>query len=108
MARKSASKSARPGPPDEPTFEEALQQLEGLVEAMENDQLPLEQLVAHYEKGAKLLQHCEQTLAAARKRIELIKLAPTEEKGLASGADPDETAGTAAPDAEDDDDIRLL
>ena len=38
------------------TFEEAMEELESLVEAMEGDQLPLEELVAHYEKGAGLLQ----------------------------------------------------
>ena len=47
------------------TFEEAMEELESLVEAMEGDQLPLEELVAHYETGAGLLQLCEKVLAAA-------------------------------------------
>ena len=41
------------------TFEDAMGELETLVEAIENDQLPLEDLVAHYERGAGLLKHCE-------------------------------------------------
>lgn len=104
MARKSANKQP-------PAFEEALKDLESLVEAMENDQLPLEDLVSSYEKGAKLLRHCEQILAAARKRIELIEISPPDENGLETGGSSDEDAG--GPDesdagADESDDIRLL
>ena len=38
-----------------PLFEEALQKLEGLVESMEADDLPLETLLARYEEGARLV-----------------------------------------------------
>jgi exodeoxyribonuclease VII small subunit len=104
MAKKTATKKA-------PAFEDALSDLENLVEAMENDQLPLEDLVAHYEKGAKLLQHCEQVLDAARKRIELIEISPSAENGLESSASPAEdsvASGDLDPEADDNDDIRLL
>ena len=107
MPRKSAKKQAASGQ----SFEEALGELEGLVEAMENDQLPLEKLVAHYEKGARLLQHCEQVLAEARKRIELIELNPTPENELAQEASSvDDQQSPAAPATGQDpqDDIRLL
>ena len=92
------------------SFEEALAQLEELVEAMENDQLPLEQLVGHYERGARLLQHCEQVLAAARKRIELIGVGPAAENTLAPPPDEgDNEEPSGAPDAGGpDDEIRLL
>ncbi len=59
----------------EPSFEQALAELEELVAAMEEDQLPLEELVEHYEKGSKLLARCEAVLDSARKRLELITLA---------------------------------
>ena len=104
MARKSAA-------PKGPAFEKALGDLEKLVEAMENDQLPLEELVAHYEKGAKLLQHCEQVLDTARKRIELIEISPPAENGLEAEASSAETSGASGnvdPEANDQDDIRLL
>lgn len=105
MARKQASKKAR-------SFEESITELEELVEAMENDQLPLEELVAHYEKGAGLLQHCEQVLAAAKKRIELIEVSGSREKELdqePEATDDQESAGGSAPSHDDDDhDIRLL
>lgn len=104
MARKQARK-------DDRSFEEAMSELEELVEAMENDQLPLEELVAHYEKGAGLLKHCEKVLAAARKRIELIEVGRSAEKELAEPPDADEdreNAGPSSPGDDQDDDIRLL
>ena len=104
MARKATSAKS-------PAFEDALSDLERLVEAMENDQLPLEDLVSHYEKGAKLLQHCEQVLNAARKRIELIEISPQEQNELESNASPAEdsnASGDLDPESDDKDDIRLL
>ena len=57
-----------------PSFEDALAGLESIVEAMEHEQLPLEDLVAYYEKGSILLDRCESLLRSARDRIELITL----------------------------------
>ena len=53
-------------------------ELESIVEAMESEQLPLEELVARYEAGSSLLKHCASILSTARKRIELIPLADQE------------------------------
>lgn len=100
MAKKTTTKTAPP------TFETALGELEELIETMESDQLPLETLVSSYEKGAELLKHCEKVLADARKRIEVVQLSGSDEKGLASGSkqdeDPSHTSDTDA------DDIRLF
>jgi len=93
------------------TFEQAMGELETLVEAMENDQLPLAELVAHYEKGAGLLRHCEKVLAAAKERIELIEVGNSSEKDLAPtpGEDDDALSSDGSSPAETlDDDIRLL
>ncbi len=54
------------------TFEEALERLETLVEAMESGQLPLEEMLARYEEGTLLVQLCGEKLAAAEKRIEIV------------------------------------
>lgn len=56
----------------EQTFETALQRLEHVVEEMESDKLPLEDLLTHYEEGIKLVQVCQEKLTAAEKRIEII------------------------------------
>ena len=93
------------------TFEEAMGELESLVEAMENDQLPLEDLVAHYEKGAGLLRHCEKVLSAAKERIELIEVSNSPEKDLVPGPEEDDgSAGSSGPSSVEsvEDDIRLL
>ena len=104
MPRKPTSKKP-------PSFEEALGSLEELVEAMENDQLPLEDLVSHYEKGAGLLQHCEKVLKTAKKRIELIEISPPPENELESTPSTSNGPGShgrSRPDGEEDDDIQLL
>ncbi len=56
----------------EPTFESALERLEQIVEEMEGDRLPLEELLGRYEEGTSLVKVCQQRLSAAEKRIELI------------------------------------
>ena len=74
--------SRRKTDPTNPTtdlsFEDAMAELENIVEAMEGEQLPLEELIARYEAGARLLKHCDSVLTGARKRIELITLADRE------------------------------
>ena len=56
-----------------PPFEEALQKLEGVVEAMEADDLPLETLLAQYEEGAKLVKICQEKLAEAELKIQQLE-----------------------------------
>lgn len=58
--------------PGEGGFEEALQQLEKLVEQMESPELPLETIVEKYETGMKLVAACTEKLQAAEKRISLL------------------------------------
>lgn len=97
-----------------PSFEEALSGLESIVEAMENESLPLEELVAHYEKGFTLLTHCESILQSARSRIELITLRNQDEIGLDAPAKaldhPDDFGPSEdlADSDDDDNDIRLF
>ena len=59
-----------------PTFEQALEELEEMVDTMESGQLPLEKLITSYERGAELINHCETVLNDARERLELITLKP--------------------------------
>jgi exodeoxyribonuclease VII small subunit len=56
-----------------PPFEEALKKLEGIVEAMESDDLPLETLLAKYEEGAKLVKNCHEKLAEAELKIQQLE-----------------------------------
>lgn len=59
--------------PEAPQFEEALEQLEALVAAMEDGAIPLSDLVAKYEEGTRLLKLCQNRLKDAELKIELIK-----------------------------------
>jgi len=60
-------------PAKTPPFEEALQKLESVVEAMESDDLPLETLLAKYEEGAKLVKICQEKLAEAELKIQQLE-----------------------------------
>ena len=54
-------------------FEEALKKLEGLVGAMESDDLPLEALLAKYEEGTRLVKICQEKLAEAELKIQQLE-----------------------------------
>jgi exodeoxyribonuclease VII small subunit len=56
----------------QPSFENAVERLEQIVELMESDKMPLEDLLVSYEEGTKLVKFCQQQLEAAEKRIEII------------------------------------
>ena len=50
-----------------------MKKLEGVVEAMESDDLPLETLLAKYEEGAKLVKICQEKLADAELKIQQLE-----------------------------------
>ena len=56
----------------EQTFESAIERLDRIVGEMESEKLPLEDLIVRYEEGTKLVRVCQEKLAAAEKRIEII------------------------------------
>jgi exodeoxyribonuclease VII small subunit len=60
-------------PPEEPSFEKALEELESLVAKMEDGKLPLEESLAAYQRGAQLLKYCEGKLSAAQARISVLE-----------------------------------
>jgi exodeoxyribonuclease VII small subunit len=64
---------AQNNPAKTPPFEEALKKLEGIVEAMESDDLPLEKLLEKYEEGSKLVTICQGKLAEAELKIQQLE-----------------------------------
>ena len=66
------SKVTKPGT-DELPFEDALNRLESIVESMESDDLPLEQLLTRFEEGARLSRLCQQRLADAVVKIQKLE-----------------------------------
>ncbi len=94
---------------DSLSFEDALASIEEIVESMEGDQLPLEDLVTQYEKGSVLLKHCESVLSSARKRIELITLANREDSGQDTAQIPPKSTPSENDEVSDEpNDIRLF
>ncbi len=58
----------------EPTsYEAALQELEQLVVRIESGQLPLDQLLAGYQRGAALLALCRERLEAVQNQIQVLE-----------------------------------
>lgn len=54
------------------TFEQALEELDGLVRAMEAGQLPLEEALAAYRRGTELAQHCQNRLTQAEAQVKVL------------------------------------
>lgn len=57
-------------PVEELTYEEALAELEGIVDGLENEQNPLEAAIKLYERGQALLTHCGALLEAAQLKVQ--------------------------------------
>ena len=65
--------SASPASELPATYEAALQELEQLVAAMDAGQLPLDQLLAQYQRGAALLRFCREKLDAVEQQIRVFE-----------------------------------
>ena len=55
-----------------PSFESALSELERIVAAMEAGQMPLQDALDAYKRGAALLRQCQATLSAAEQQIRIL------------------------------------
>ena len=56
------------------SFEQAIGELEGIVEKLERGDVPLEQSIAIYERGEALKKRCETLLRSAEMRVEKVRL----------------------------------
>jgi exodeoxyribonuclease VII small subunit len=54
------------------SFEAALAEIENIVAAMEAGQLPLEQSLTAYKRGAELLQYCQARLQEAQQQVKIL------------------------------------
>jgi exodeoxyribonuclease VII small subunit len=55
------------------SFESAIGELESIVQSMESGPLTLEASLAAYERGIELLKHCQETLANADRKIQILE-----------------------------------
>jgi exodeoxyribonuclease VII small subunit len=76
-----------PKPVAELTFEQAMAELDALVRAMESGEMPLDDSIAAYKRGAELAKYCQSKLAAAEQHLKVLDgenlrpLDPSELKG---------------------------
>ena len=67
---KAPATSVRPAEPA--SYEAALEELEQLVACIESGQLPLDDMLAGYQRGATLLAFCRQRLDAVQDQIKVL------------------------------------
>jgi exodeoxyribonuclease VII small subunit len=79
-----ASRVATP-PTSTLKFEAALTELEEIVQDMEGGRLPLEESLEAYRRGAELLKHCQQQLADAERKIQVLETGELRDFEPASG-----------------------
>ena len=58
---------------DSMSFENAIKELEAIVEELEGNEISLDDAVSAYERGAKLKNICQKRLDEARLKVEKIK-----------------------------------
>lgn len=66
------------------SFESALAELEVIVGRMESGELPLQESLAAYKRGAELLAYCQSALKDAQQQVEVL------EKGALQPFSPDD------------------
>lgn len=59
-------------PADAPSYEQAVAELERLIQAMEVGQMPLDGLLDHYRRGAELLAWCRTRLEAVEQQVRIV------------------------------------
>ena len=75
------------------SLEEALSQLESILNAMEAGDLPLETLAEQFEDGTRLLKVCQSKLEAVELKIKTLEMNATGEpvlRSMAESATPDD------------------
>lgn len=83
---------------NKPTFEEALQRLEKIVESIEGGKVGLEDSIKQFDEGMQLIQHCRTVLADAEMKIQKLQTGPQGELQIAP-FEPDSDA-TETPQTE--------
>ena len=53
-------------------FEQALAELEAVVERLEHGELPLEEALRQFERGIELTRGCQASLRQAEQRVEIL------------------------------------
>ncbi len=98
MSKKNTEPAADANGLESLRFEEAMERLEDIVRRMEEENVPLDELLRDYEAGTRLLRVCRDRIEVARARIEQIGQG-SEDRGVAlddfdPGTEEPSAAGT--------------
>ena len=107
------SAEAPPATADDLKFEDAIERLEAIVRKMEEEQVPLDELIRDYENGSRLLGVCRNRIAKARARVDLISQSLSDnsirlDEFEESEFNPAAQEGESRDGGSDPDDIQLL
>ncbi len=99
-----------------PKFEKDLEKLEGIVDALEEGDLPLDTSIKKFEEGIKLYRRCEKALSEAEKKIEVlvknaqgsIEAKPFDEDSAGDLSAPVDVSEEESYDEEEDEDEELF
>ena len=83
MAKNSENKS----------FEQAMGELEKIVQAVESGQVPLAEALSQYEKGIELISRCHKILSQAEQKIAKLSKGLDGELKAEETSPPDESGG---------------
>ena len=92
-------------------FEGAMDRLEKIVEQMESGKLSLEDLIVRYEEGMSLVKVCQERLAKAEQKIEIIarnSAGKPEVKEFEPTPEPEKPAGVTDESESTNDEIKLF
>lgn len=88
-----------------------MDRLEAIVEEMESGKMQLEDLIVRYEEGMKLVKTCQERLASAEQRIEIItrnQAGKPVVQPFETNSEPTRTAVPAEKSEKKNDDVRLF
>jgi len=97
-----AKKKNATTPPVAESFEDAVDELDKVIEILEQEPSSLAQLLDNFERGQELLSYCQNTLKSARKRLDVV------EAKLQANTCDEEDDLSSKDQPSNDDDVRLL
>jgi exodeoxyribonuclease VII small subunit len=104
-----SNQAKKPG--QELNFERAMDRLEAIVEQMESGKMLLEELIVRYEEGMKLVKICQERLASAEQRIEIISRNSAGKamvKDFEPATEPPPAAEQEEKESRENDEVRLF
>ncbi len=83
--------------PEPLRFEDALARLEAIVQELEGKDLSLEETLARYEEGSRLVRECAQRLDEAEQRIRTLSAAEESKTGSEDEGESEEGGDRGLP-----------